>query len=195
MPLLYAYSKKRQKAGKCMDNEYNYYNPDKDCRSGGSGGSQPERGPVKKKHKGAAMVAGVAGLAILFGTVSSAVFLASNVVGGRILSLGSSSDASSVSSDQVDSGTSLSRSTTVVTSDVSDVVERVMPSIVSITSMSVEEVQSFFGSTWQKQSEGAGTGIIIGENDSELLIVTNNHVVENSDALTVTFNDETSVVS
>ena len=59
--------------------------------------------------------------------------------------------------------------------------------------MSVEEVQSFFGSTWQKQSEGAGTGIIIGENDSELLIVTNNHVVENSDALTVTFNDETSV--
>ena len=68
-----------------------------------------------------------------------------------------------------------------------------MPSIVSITSMSVEEVQSFFGNTWQKQSEGAGTGIIIGENDSELLIVTNNHVVENSDALTVTFNDETSV--
>ena len=45
-----------------MDNEYNYYNPDKDCRSGGSGGSQPERGPVKKKHKGAAMVTGVAGL-------------------------------------------------------------------------------------------------------------------------------------
>ena len=70
-----------------------------------------------------------------------------------------------------------------------------MPSIVSITSMSVEEVQSFFGGTWQKKSEGAGTGIIIGENDSELLIVTNNHVVENSDALTVTFNDETSVAA
>ena len=139
------------------------------------------------------MVAGVAGLAILFGTVSSAVFLASNVVGGRILGLGSSPDASSVSSDKINSGTSLSRSTTVVTSDVSDVVEQVMPSIVSITSMSVEEVQSFFGTTWQKQSEGAGTGIIISENDSELLIVTNNHVVENSDALTVTFNDETSV--
>ena len=176
-----------------MDNEYNYYNPDKDCRSGGGGGSQPERGPVKKKHKGAAMVAGVAGLAILFGAVSSAVFLASNVVGGRILGLGSSPDVSSVSSDKINSGASLSRSATVVTSDVSDVVEQVMPSIVSITSMSVEEVQSFFGSTWQKQSEGAGTGIIIGENDSELLIVTNNHVVENSDALTVTFNDETSV--
>ena len=178
-----------------MDNEYNYYNPDKDCRSGGSGGSQPERRPVKKKHKGAAMVAGVAGLAILFGTVSSAVFLSSNIVGSRILGLDSSADTSSVSSDKIDSGTSLSKSTSVVTSDVSSVVEQVMPSIVSITSMSVEEVQSFFGNTWQKQSEGAGTGIIIGENDSELLIVTNNHVVENSDALTVTFNDETSVAA
>ena len=178
-----------------MDNEYNYYNPDKKYRYSGDNGGQPEQGPVKKKHKGAAMVAGVAGLAILFGAVSSAVFLASNVVGGRILGLGSSPDASSVSSDKINSGASLSRSATVVTSDVSDVVEQVMPSIVSITSMSVEEVQSFFGNTWQKQSEGAGTGIIIGENDSELLIVTNNHVVENSDALTVTFNDETSVAA
>lgn len=193
MPLLYAYSKKRQKAGKRMDNEYNYYNPDKDCRSGGSRGGQTERGPEGKKHKGAAIVAGVAGLAILFGAVSSAVFLTSNIVGSRILGLDSSSDGSSASSDKINSGASLSRSATVVTSDVSDVVEQVMPSIVSITSMSVEEVKSFFGTTWQKQSEGAGTGIIISENDSELLIVTNNHVVENSDALTVTFNDETSV--
>lgn len=176
-----------------MDNEYNYYNPDKDCRSGGSRGGQTERGPEGKKHKGAAIVAGVAGLAILFGAVSSAVFLTSNIVGSRILGLDSSSDGSSASSDKINSGVSLSRSATVVTSDVSDVVEQVMPSIVSITSMSVEEVQSFFGTTWQKQSEGAGTGIIISENDSELLIVTNNHVVENSDALTVTFNDETSV--
>lgn len=140
-------------------------------------------------------MAGVAGLAILFGAVSSAVFLSSNIVGSRILGLDSSADTSSVSSDKINSGTSLSKSTSVVTSDVSSVVEQVMPSIVSITSMSVEEVQSFFGNTWQKQSEGAGTGIIIGENDSELLIVTNNHVVENSDALTVTFNDETSVAA
>ena len=62
MPLLYAYSKKRQKAGKRMDNEYNYYNPDKDCRNGGSRGGQTERGPEGKRHKGAAIVAGVAGL-------------------------------------------------------------------------------------------------------------------------------------
>lgn len=54
-------------------------------------------------------------------------------------------------------------------------------------------MQSFFGGTYEQQSEGAGTGIIIGENDSELLIVTNNHVVEGSDTLTVTFNDASSV--
>lgn len=50
-----------------------------------------------------------------------------------------------------------------------------------------------FGDTYQKTSEGAGTGIIIGKNDEELLIVTNNHVVSGSDTLTVTFDDETSV--
>ena len=178
-----------------MDNEYNYYDPDREYRYSRHNSEQPECRPVKKKHKGAAAVAGVVGLAVLFGVVSSAVFLASNIAGSRLLGLDGASDTSPTSSDRIKSGTSLSRSSSVVTSDVSDVVEQVMPSIVSITSMSVEEVQSFFGGTWQKKSEGAGTGIIIGENDSELLIVTNNHVVENSDALTVTFNDETSVAA
>ena len=178
-----------------MDNQYNYYDPDDDYKYGRVNGVQPEHKPPKnvKKHRGAAMVAGVAGLAIVFGVVSSAVFLTSNIVGGRILGLSGASDSSSASSDKVNGGTSLSKSSSVVTSDVSDVVEEVMPSIVSITSMSVEEVQGFFGGTYQKKSAGAGTGIIIGENDSELLIVTNNHVVENSDTLTVTFIDETSV--
>lgn len=50
-----------------------------------------------------------------------------------------------------------------MTSDVSEVVDQVMPSIVSITSMSVEEVRSFFGGTYEQQSKGAGTGIIIGK--------------------------------
>ena len=153
-----------------MDNEYNYYDPDREYRYSRHNSEQPECRPVKKKHKGAAAVAGVVGLAVLFGVVSSAVFLASNIAGSRLLGLDGASDTSPTSSDRIKSGTSLS-------------------------SMSVEEVQSFFGGTWQKKSEGAGTGIIIGENDSELLIVTNNHVVENSDALTVTFNDETSVAA
>ena len=188
-----------------MDNNYNYYNPDGNNQSGsgfpygyGGGasgpqpdGQRPER--PKKPKKGFPKAVAVTGFAILFGIVASAVFLTSNIIGTRILGLDSSSGSRSASSSSVSSGTSLSRSSSVVTSDVSDVVDKVMPSVVSITSMSVEEVQSFFGGTYQQKTEGAGTGIIIGQNDSELLIVTNNHVVAGSDTLTVTFTDESSV--
>ena len=59
--------------------------------------------------------------------------------------------------------------------------------------MSVEEVQNFFGGVSEQKSESAGTGIIVSQNDSELLIVTNNHVISGSDTLTVTFNDGTSL--
>ena len=65
--------------------------------------------------------------------------------------------------------------------------------MVSITNMSVQEVQSFFGGVQQRESESGGTGIIIGKNDSELLIVTNNHVVEGAQTLTVSFVDDTAV--
>ena len=183
-----------------MDNQYNYYNPNSNYQYGGSqpggqNGDQPENKPHKKKkpHKNLMRAAAVAGFAILFGVVSSAVFLATNVVGGRLLGLRSSDETTTAASDKISNGTSLSTSSSVVTSDVSDVVDKVMPSIVSITSMSIQEVQSFFGGTYEQTSEGAGTGIIIGKNDTELLIVTNNHVVEGSDTLTVTFNDQSSV--
>ena len=176
-----------------MENQYNYYNPQKGPDNVGNRDVWPGKQPQKSNHKAFPKVIMVAGLAILFGIVSSAVFLTSNIIGSRLLGLERTSDAQAVAGNEVNGNTILSRSSSVVTSDVSGVVEKVMPSIVSITSMSVEEVQSFFGGTYQKQSAGAGTGIIIGENDSELLIVTNNHVVEGSDTLTVSFDDETSV--
>lgn len=180
-----------------MDNQYSYYNSDNNhyqySSADGVGGDRKPPEKEKKQHKGIPKVVAVTGLAVLFGIISSAVFLTSTLLGSRILGLNRSSDSSAASSDNVSNGTSLSRSSSVVTSDVSDVVDEVMPSIVSITSMSVEEVQNFFGGTYEQQSSGAGTGIIIGENDSELLIVTNNHVVEGSDTLTVTFNDDSSV--
>ena len=176
-----------------MDNQYNYYNPQKGPDNVGNRDVWPEKQPQKSNHKAFSKVIMVAGLAILFGIVCSAVFLTSNIIGSRLLGLERTSDAQTIAGNEVNGNTILSRSSSVVTSDVSGVVEKVMPSIVSITSMSVEEVQSFFGGTYQKQSAGAGTGIIIGENDSELLIVTNNHVVEGSDTLTVSFDDETSV--
>ena len=75
--------------------------------------------------------------------------------------------------------------------DVSDVAESVMPSIVSITNKSVQEVRSFFGGgIHQYESVSAGSGIIIGENDDELLLVTNNHVVEGAKEISVGFIDD-----
>ncbi len=59
--------------------------------------------------------------------------------------------------------------------------------------MSVQEVQNFFGQVGTQESTSSGSGIIISQSDTELLIVTNNHVVEGSDNLTVTFADNTSV--
>lgn len=186
-----------------MEDQYNYYNPNEnyhygDRQPGQAGGSglntepgQPKK--EKRSRRGVPKALAVVGFAILFGVVSSAVFLASNLIGSRLLGLQNDGDSSAVSTDKISNGTSLSTSSSVVTSDVSDVVDKVMPSIVSITSMSVEEVQSFFGGTYQQKSEGAGTGIIIGKNDTELLIVTNNHVVSGSDTLTVSFDDESSV--
>ena len=77
--------------------------------------------------------------------------------------------------------------------NVADVAEAVMPSVVAITNKSVQEVRSYFyGQTFTRESESAGSGIILGSNETELLICTNNHVVEDASELTVTFIDEES---
>ncbi|MBR2950585.1 MAG: trypsin-like peptidase domain-containing protein [Lachnospiraceae bacterium] len=78
---------------------------------------------------------------------------------------------------------------TAVVTDVTDVVDKVMPSCVSITNMSKQEIQSFWGQTYFQDSESNGSGIIIGQNETELLVVTNNHVVEEADTLYVQFID------
>lgn len=177
-----------------MENQYNYYNPEGQPGNTqyNSQSNQPNGSrPPKKVPKAVAVI----GFALLFGVVSSAAFLTSNIVGSKVLGLGesSSSSASSSKSTAPASSSSLTTSSSVITSDVSNVVQQVMPSIVSITNMSVQQVQDFFGGVSQQESESAGTGIIVEQNDSELLIVTNNHVVAGSETLTVTFNDNNSV--
>lgn len=79
-------------------------------------------------------------------------------------------------------------------SGVAEVASDVMPSLVSITNMSVQRVQDWFsGRIYEQQLPSAGTGVIMGENDDELLVATNNHVVADSSELTVSFIDEESV--
>ena len=78
--------------------------------------------------------------------------------------------------------------------DVSTIAKNAMPSIVSITNQSVQEVQNYFSmfgygaqTPQTEETTSCGSGIIIGKNDTELLIVTNNHVVEDADTLSVSF--------
>lgn len=82
-----------------------------------------------------------------------------------------------------------SGSVTAVVTDVTDVVEKVMPACVSITNNYTEQFQDFWGQSYSRDEEASGSGIIIGENDTELLIVSNNHVVDGADALHVQFID------
>ncbi len=82
-----------------------------------------------------------------------------------------------------------SSSSSTSSDDLSGVSENVMPSIVSITGKFETTSQSWFGQTQSSESEGVGSGIIIGKKDGKILIVTNNHVVADAKSLSVGFVD------
>ena len=164
-----------------MENQYNYYNPDDNQFQNNYSQGEPNH---QKNPKKITKIIAVIGLAIIFGIVSSGVFLSTSYIGTNILGLNKNSNSDVKAT---------TKSSSVVTSDVSSIVNDVMPSVVAITNMSVQEVQNFWGQTSQYQSESCGTGIIIAKTDNELLIVTNNHVIADNESLTVTFDDDTSV--
>ena len=106
------------------------------------------------------------------------------------------SDAKTDSSSDSDSSTAKG------SLDVSEIASEVLPSIVSITTKSIQEVQSYYGmygmygyapQQQEQEVEGSGSGIIVGKNDDELLIATNYHVVEGADTLSVAFVDGNAV--
>ena len=126
-------------------------------------------------------------MAVVFGLVASAVFQVSNrVIDGYF--------GTSTSHKTAEATTIIKGDGESVVTDVTLVAKNVMPSVVSITNLTVQQVQYyFFGGTTTQEYESSGSGVIIGQNDTEILIATNNHVVEGSTTLTVTFHDETSV--
>lgn len=81
------------------------------------------------------------------------------------------------------------QSASAVVTDVTQVVEAVMPACVSITNNFTQTIQDFWGQTYSQDETASGSGIIIGENEQELLIVTNNHVVDSTEQLYVQFID------
>lgn len=133
-------------------------------------------------------------LAVIFGLVAAVVFQAANFAADRFLNTGKSS-VQIKTTDSVDLQETASDDSTAdkVLSDsengtVAAVVQASMPSVVAITTVSVQEIPSFFGySSHQYKSASTGSGIIVGDNDDELLIATNNHVVDGATTLSVCF--------
>ena len=122
---------------------------------------------------------------------ASAAFQTSNLVGGKVFGTSGSKTKEVATVNSAKITTSSDSSST--SSDISKVASNVMPSVVSITNLSVQQVQNFFGGVQEQESKSVGSGIIISQTDSELLIATNNHVVESNKTLTVSFVDNKSV--
>lgn len=167
-----------------MSNEYNYYTPE----SGPDYNYEQNQEPKKKEKKKMPKLIKVISLALVFGIVASVAFQATNLVADRFLGTTENREVKSVDNTKISKSTG-----ETAKSDIASIAEEVMPSVVSITNLSVQQVQSFFGGIQEQESKSVGSGIIISQNDSELLIITNNHVVEGNETLTVSFVDEESV--
>ena len=129
--------------------------------------------------------------ALIFGLVGGGVFTGVSYVGTRAIS--DSSTASAKLSTTTSGGAKQTSSGDAKDlTDVSSVVDEVMPSIVAITNTGTVTYNSFFGKQSQ-QSQSCGSGIIVSEDDDYLYIATNNHVVADSDELTVQFDDDSVV--
>lgn len=155
-----------------------------------SGPSGHRRNQNSFQKKAGATIA----LAVIFGLVAAVVFQAANFAADRFLNT-SKSSVQIKTTDSVDLQETASDDSTAdkVLSDsengtVAAVAQASMPSVVAITTVSVQEIPSFFGySSHQYKSASTGSGIIVGDNDDELLIATNNHVVDGATTLSVCF--------
>ena len=155
-----------------------------------SGPSEHRRNQNSFQKKAGTTIA----LAVIFGLVAAVVFQAANFAAERFLNTGKSS-VQIKTTDSVDLQETASDDSTAdkVLSDsengtVAAVAQASMPSVVAITTVSVQEIPSFFGySSHQYKSASTGSGIIVGDNDDELLIATNNHVVDGATTLSVCF--------
>ncbi len=161
-------------------------------------GTVPDRVPPVRNKKETDSFGKKAGttvaLAVLFGLVASAVFLSVSFVAGKYLKTDEKSThletTQSVAGTVTDDGSEgeIGADAESGNGTVASVAQASMPSVVAITTVSVQEIPSFFGyGSRQYKSAATGSGIIVGDNDEELLIATNNHVVDGASTLSVCF--------
>lgn len=158
----------------------------------------------RKKNSWARKAAGITAAAVLFGTVAGGVMTGVNYVGARLTGLAditatAPAETEGTTTAQVPetSAASNNGSTTAVSTvtDVSSIAEKAMPSLVAINDTMTVEQNNFFGMPQTYQAQSSGSGIIVGQNDTELLIATNNHVVSGATDMKVTFTDSTQVAA
>lgn len=185
-----------------MDNNSFYAGNDQNNMN--AAGFTPDDNNKNKKKggsRGLKMFALVLAAAVLIaGSAAGGVYIGSRLSGGQVVTAENSVDTEKQNSAEKLQATTVASSTvsgSATTSDVSQVVENVMPSIVAITNTADETVTDFFGNERTQETGGKGSGIIIGQDDEHILIATNNHVVaaeegSTNQKLSVTFADNTS---
>lgn len=169
---------------------YYYGQAPQDNRSNNGGHRQPKK---KSYVKTTALVTAAA---LLFGVVSGGTMFGVNRAAELLFPQPEETAPVSLSTTQTVApaqSTSAADSNGVIIEDVSPIVEAAMPSVVAITNTMLYQNNTWFGATQTYEVPSSGSGIIVGQNDTELLIVTNNHVIEDSTSLQVTFIDESTV--
>lgn len=201
---MYEYNNQTDRSGGASDtgsgSEYRYSGPFYQDNTGSDGRGRDcknigEVSPKKKKGFGRTVVKAVC-LALVFGIVAGVAFQGTNYLGGKLFENDKTvASRSSKEKEEQEVAPAVPLPGNAAPSGdatVTAIVDQCMPSLVAITNISVREVQNFWGFGWysqpqQQEETSSGTGIIIGQNDSELLIVTNNHVISGATTLTVLF--------
>lgn len=158
----------------------------------------PQKAVTKKKKGGFKKVLACAGLGICFGVCAGLSFYAVDMLTGgntentqaiaMMDAMEPETEAES-SVEEVKTVATTTGTTNTIVSDVSEVVDKVMPSMVSIVNTYTESI-SYFGQSFSQEENASGSGIIVGQNEEELLIVTNYHVIQGADKLAVSFVDD-----
>lgn len=183
---------------KHSSSEYRYSGPfyQDNIGSGTARSTIGEVPPKKKKKSFPRLILKTAAVALVFGIVASAAFQATNYAGAKLRGEDTKTAVNEEPAVIPEIETVVPQiggeSQASPGGDVTAIVQQCMPSLVAITNVSIREVESFWGFGWynmpqQREQTSTGTGIVIGQNETELLIVTNNHVIAGASNLTVLF--------
>ncbi len=180
--------------------QYEYYQNPNQNRSYQPNASSGGNAPKKKGRffkKAVLLTAG----ALFFGVVSGATMFGVNRAANLLFPMETQTPVQQETQAALDNTQTLPApqetqavaATGVVIEDVSPIVEAAMPSVVAINNTTLYQSSTWFGQTQTYEVPSSGSGIIVGQNETELLIVTNHHVIEDSNTLSVTFIDESTV--